>query len=82
MFFPIDKNINNSSWVYKVKPNVNGWVNRFKARLIARKYEQKFGIHFTDIFVPIVHWETTKILTMYAVQFNWPIHQLDVMTIF
>lgn len=70
-----------SRWVFKVKPGT-GNQTRFKARLVARGFEQTSGVDFFDTFAPVVRWETIRTLLAIAVHLNWPIHQLDVLTAF
>lgn len=79
---PLNKKAITSRWIYKIKPGVDGGATRYKARLVARGFEQKFGIDFTDTFAHVVRWETIRILIAIAVHLNWPIHQLDVLTAF
>lgn len=79
---PLNKKAITSRWVYKIKPGLNGGTTRYKARLVARGFEQKFGINFMDTFAHVVQWETIRILIAIAVHLNWPIHQLDVLTAF
>jgi histone deacetylase 1/2 len=79
---PLNKKAITSRWIYKLKPGVNGGTTRYKARLVARGFEQKFGIDFMDTFAPVVRWEMIRILIAIAVHLNWPIHQLDVLTAF
>jgi hypothetical protein len=79
---PTDKRAISSRWVYKIKPGANGNPTRYKARLVARGFEQQDGIDFLDTFAPVVRWETIRILIAIAVHLNWPIHQLDVLTAF
>ena len=76
---PHNKKAISSRWVFKVKP---GNPPRYKARLVARGFEQKDGINFTDTFAPVVRWETIRILIAIATHLKWPIHQLDVLTAF
>lgn len=70
-----------SRWVFKLKP---GPANQpcFKARLVARGFEQTSGVDFLETFAPVVRWETIRTLIAIAVHLNWPIHQLDVLTAF
>ena len=79
---PPDKKAITSKWVFKLKPGINGETTRFKARLVARGFEQTDGVDFVETFAPVVRWETIRILVAIAVHLNWPIHQLDVLTAF
>ena len=79
---PPNKKAISSRWVYKVKTSRNGSLPRYKARLVARGFEQKDGIDFLDTFAPLVRWETIRILVAIAIHLNWPIHQLDVLIAF
>ena len=79
---PPDKKAISSKWVYKVKPVTTGNPTRYKARLVARGFEQKDNIDFLEIFAPVVRWETIPLLIAIAVHLNLPLHQLDVLTAF
>lgn len=79
---PPDKKAISSKWVYKLKPGTPATPTRYKARLVARGFEQKDGVDFLETFAPVVRWETIRILIAIAVHLQWPIHQLDVLTAF
>ena len=79
---PPDKKAISSKWVYKIKPGTPGNPTRYKARLVARGFQQKDGVDFLETFAPVVRWETIRVLIAIAVHLNWPLHQLDFLTAF
>jgi uncharacterized membrane protein len=40
-------------WIYKEKNNAKGEVERYKARLVAKNYNQKQGINYNEVFALI-----------------------------
>ena len=71
-----------SKWVYKVKTGADGSVERYKARLVAQGYTQKFGTDYDETFCPVVRMESLRSLIALSVQFGLQLHQVDVTTAF
>nr|GEU62915.1 ribonuclease H-like domain-containing protein [Tanacetum cinerariifolium] len=65
-------------WVYKIKYKSNGDIDRYKARYVAKGFNQKEGIDFDETFSPVVKIVTVRCVINLAVQNNWSICQLDV----
>ena len=63
---PHDKNIVGSKWVFKVKRNTDGTVQKFKARLVAQGYTQSPGINYDEVFAPVVRYMSIRSLLAVA----------------
>ena len=79
---PKNKDIIGLKWVYKTKYNEDGTVQKHKARLVAKGYSQQPGIDFTETFAPVVRMETIRSVLAVAAQFQLPVYQLDVKSVF
>jgi hypothetical protein len=69
-------------WVFTVKQNPKGVVDRYKARLVAKGYSQTYGIDYDETFAPVAKMGTVRTLISCAVNFGWPLHQMDVKNAF
>ena len=79
---PKGKKTVGSKWVYKVKTGADGSVERYKARLVAQGYTQKYGTDYNETFCPVVRLESLRALIALSVQFGLQLHQVDVTTAF
>ena len=69
-------------WVFKLKRNSDGSINKHKARLVAKGYVQQYGVDFEEVFAPVARIETIRLLINLAASHGWEIHHLDVKTAF
>lgn len=69
-------------WVFKLKRNADGTINKHKASLVAKGYVQRHGIDFDEVFAPVARIETVRLLINLAAANGWEIHHLDVKTAF
>jgi len=79
---PEDKKIIGCKWVYKVKHNANGSVNRYKARLVAKGYAQTYGIDYEETYSPVAKMTTVRAIIAMVTTKGWSLHQMDVKNAF
>ena len=71
-----------SKWVFKKKTGADGTVERFKARLVAQGFTQKYGMDYDKTFCPVVRQESLRVLIALSVGSGLKLHQVDVTTAF
>ncbi|KMQ86176.1 gag-pol polyprotein [Lasius niger] len=72
-----DKRILNNKWIFKVKDD-----GRYKARLVVKGCEQKYGIDYEETFSPVVSMSSLRMILALATKKNKIIVKFDVKTAF
>ena len=75
---PSHKRTIGCKWVYKVKYKSNGFVERYKAKLVAKGFTQKEGLDYFETFSPVAKLVPIKCLFVVAAVQGWYLCQLDV----
>ena len=57
-----EKNVIGNKWIYKVKFNSIGDIEKYKARLVAKGFAQKYGVDYEETFAPMVKMPTVRII--------------------
>lgn len=69
-------------WVFRVKRDVDGKPDRYKARLVARGFSQRRGFDYGETYSPVDKLDTLRTVLAIANQENMIVHQMDVKTAF
>ena len=60
-------------WVYKRKRGIDGKVETFKVRIVAKGYTQKEGIDYEETFSSVAMFKSKRILLSIAVHYDYEI---------
>lgn len=69
-------------WIFRIKYDSSGRVNRFKGCLVAKGHAQIEGIDYEETFSPVVRFSSIRTILAFALQYNMLIHQMDVVAAF
>ncbi|CAA7404778.1 unnamed protein product [Spirodela intermedia] len=79
---PKNKRIVGCRWVYTVKYNSDGSLERYKAKLVAKGYTQPYDIDYVETFALLAKLDTVKILIALAINLELELNQYDVKNAF
>lgn len=71
-----------SKWVYKLKMDENKCIVRWKGRLVAQGFSQKYGIDYDEVFAPTARPATLRLLLSVAGRRKYYVNHYDIKTAF
>jgi len=66
-----------SKWVYKVKYNADGTLQRFKARLVAKGFTQVPGVDYSETYSPVFSYSSLRTVLSLAARYDLRLDQWD-----
>lgn len=79
---PNGKNLVSCKWVFKLKTDADGAVKRYKARLVARGFSQKYGVDYDQVFAPVARHSTFRVLLSTAASNGMMVYHFDAKSAF
>ncbi|KAI5336561.1 hypothetical protein L3X38_015829 [Prunus dulcis] len=76
------QNLIGCKWVFRIKRHSDGYIERYKARLVVKGFHQRPGIDYDETFNPIVKPATIRTILSLAISHGWSLRQLDVKNVF
>lgn len=71
-----------SRWVFKIKENSDGSIERYKARLVAQGFSQKPHLDYTETFAPVAKFASLRTVLAIAAIEDMEIHSMDISSAF
>ncbi|KAL4323733.1 hypothetical protein GQ457_11G029180 [Hibiscus cannabinus] len=69
-------------WVFKKKTDMDGNVQTYKGRLVAKGFRKIHGVDYDETFSPVAMFKSIRILLAVAAFHDYEIWQMDVKTVF
>jgi hypothetical protein len=79
---PEGKRAIGSRWVFKIKRNSDGSINKYKGRVVAKGYAQREGIDYTETFAPTARFGALRTVIALAALEDWDLESVDISTAF
>jgi hypothetical protein len=76
------KDVVSSKWLFKIKHVVDGSIEKYKERFVARGFSQKEGIDYEETFTHVARYTSIRTIIALAAKMEWKLHQMDVKTSF
>ena len=68
---PVGQNILALKWVFKLKRNADGNINRHKAWFVAQGYFQQPGSDYEALYSLVVYYDSLQLLIALSVYYDW-----------
>ena len=65
-------------WIFKIKQKIDGSIERYKARLVAKCYSQQPGIVYDQTYSPVVKYDSLRAILAISAAEDLELFQLDV----
>ena len=72
-----DTNVVSCKWVFKIKKNAVGEIDKYKARLVARGFTQQYSVDYNETYAPVARLTSLRLILVIAAHQNWDIDIFD-----
>ena len=79
---PKDRKAIGSRWVFKIKRNADGSIERYKARVVAKGFSQRPGLDYIEVFAPTFRMASIRTIIALAAKHDYILHSIDISSAF
>nr|GEW16034.1 retrotransposon protein, putative, Ty1-copia subclass [Tanacetum cinerariifolium] len=65
-------------WIFKKKMKADGIIDKYKARLIIKRFRQREGLDYFDTYSPVTRITSIRMILAIVALINLEVHQMDV----
>lgn len=62
-------------WVYTIKCNPDGTIQRYKAKLVEKRFTESYRVDYFETFSLVAKLNTVKVIFSISASFQWPLYQ-------
>lgn len=74
---PNNRNVVQCKWVFKIKKDADGRIERYKARLVAKGFTQVQDVDYYETWAPVAKLSSIRTVLAIAARNGWPIDMFD-----
>jgi transposase InsO family protein len=74
---PPGVNVIGCRWVFRIKKNAAGEIEKYKARLVAKGFTQIYGVDYYETYAPVAKLASFRLLLAIAARNSWPVDTFD-----
>ena len=74
---PRNTNVISCKWVFKIKKNAAGEIDKYKACLVARGFTQQYSVNYDETYAPVARLASLCLILAIASRQDWDIDVFD-----
>ena len=74
---PKNTNVVSCKWVFKIKKNAAGEIDKYKAHLVVRGFTQQYGVDYDETYAPVARLASLRLILAIAARQDWDIDVFD-----
>ena len=74
---PKNTNVVSCKWLFKIKKNAAGEINKYKVHLVARSFTQQYGVNYYETYALVARLTSLRLILAITAHHDWDIDVFD-----